>query len=291
MNIYLRDAGDFLKIASSQINDTIGRKEIIQITMNFALGMERILKGILFDVNPTYILIDPTFNSSLQVLYKKQLIANADGHAELNKNPNHDVITFRNSLLRAQAVSDITFNNKNLLFVLSSARDIIAHNDLSLLQIEKLKLLLKRDYYQVISEYCAELSISKGKYFDGHHIRLSELSGKYNEDLDKKLSLIYNAHLEKYKLQKGVQGYLENKDMETKQVLSHSDKFPIICPACNNMAVIYTKGIKEYNQFENKEITVGLKVNELKCRYCKLDITDYKLLDHLKLETQIRPGE
>ena len=288
MNVYLRDAGEFLKTSASLINDNIEKREVIQATLNFALGLERILKGILFEVNPTYVLIDPTFNSSLMVLYKRKLILNTEGHSELNKNPNADVITFRYSLLRAQAISETTFNNKNLLFVVSNARDIIAHNDLSLLDIEKLKLLLKRDFYQIIADYCTELSISKGKYFEAHHIRLSELSGKYVEDLDKKLSLILNAQLEKFKMLSQTIGYIEDKNKVTNYILSLKDKFPITCPCCTNRAIIYTKEIKEFNQFENKEITVGLKVMKLKCRYCKLDISDYKLLDHMKLESQIK---
>src|SRR6187551_2309468 len=102
MNIYLRDAGFFIRESSKQINDSIEKHQAIQAVFNLALGIERILKGILYNVNPSYVLMDPTFNNSIQVLYKHKLITNTDGHSELIKSPNADVITFKNSLLRAQ---------------------------------------------------------------------------------------------------------------------------------------------------------------------------------------------
>lgn len=291
MNIYLRDAGFFIRESSRLISDSIEKPQAIQAIFNLALGIERVLKGILYNVNPVYVLMDPTFNNSLQALYKGKLINNTDGHTELNKNTNTDVITFKNSLLRAQAVSETTFNNKNLLFTIANARDIIAHNDLNLLEIDKLIKLLKRDYYQLISNYCFELNISRGKYFDGYQIKLSELSSKYSEDMGQKLELKYVAHRERWHMLQLTTGFKEMADKITEEILTSPGKSPIECPACSNTAVVYSKFIKEFNPFENKEIVVGSKVAELRCRYCKLDIKDYKELDYLKLDNQTMESE
>ena len=90
--------------------------EIINLTMCFALAIERLLKGILFDVNPLYILMEPDFKNSCKVLYSRKLIPEKVDSNELAKNTNEDVITYRNSLIMAQHFSSTISNNKALLF-------------------------------------------------------------------------------------------------------------------------------------------------------------------------------
>lgn len=65
MNNYFLDSGIFLKEVSKTVHDKIEHFQIIQQTMNLALGLERLLKGILYDVNPTYILIDSDFKNPI----------------------------------------------------------------------------------------------------------------------------------------------------------------------------------------------------------------------------------
>ena len=48
MNNYIGDSGIFFKDISKNINKDIPGFEIINLTMNFATGMEKFLKGILY---------------------------------------------------------------------------------------------------------------------------------------------------------------------------------------------------------------------------------------------------
>lgn len=288
MNNYLTDSGKFFRFTARGIQDKIDDFETIQLSLNFALGLERLLKGILYDINPTYILIEPGFKHSLPHLYPDKVIAETKSSGEIVGNPNEDVITFRNSLLRAQHISKSCFDNKNLLFNISNARDIIVHHELKKLDIPKLKEILLRDFYPFLKSISEELNIKQGHFFDGSHIKLSKISSTHQTDLENRLKLILDSHLGIWNTMKnrdsgqdGRSGYVIDKINVTNEVLNSPNKESTKCPACSNEAVIYLKPIYEFNPFEKKEILIGHEVKKLKCQFCKLEIQDAATLDHL----------
>jgi hypothetical protein len=283
MNRYFRDASIFLAESARRVDDSMQHEAIIQSTLNLALGMERILKGILYDINPTYVLIDPVFKNSVQVLYENRILDACKGSTDLAANVNSDVITFRNSLLRVQIVSSVTYNNKSFLFNLSNARDIIAHNNLSLLEMPKLQLMLQRDFYPLMVQYSGELNIGCSRLLRNNDVNLAKVSEKYQESIEDKLAIKLDLHLRKWQSLSGNAGYAEEKDAVTAEILAHDYKFPVECPACHNTAVLYTKPEFQYNPYEKANIIVGLFIAKLQCRYCKLVIKDYKEIDFLGL--------
>src|SRR5450759_154521 len=111
-NEYNHDAIIFLSEAAARTSERMQDADIIQATLNLALGIERILKGILYDLNPTYVLMKPDFKHSVQVLYKDKISNDLEVRKELAANPDSDVLTFRNSLLRAQVISETVRKNK-----------------------------------------------------------------------------------------------------------------------------------------------------------------------------------
>ncbi len=288
MNNYLFDSGKFFRFVARGIQDNIDDFDTIQLSLNFALGLERLLKGLLYDVNPTYILIEPGFKHSLPLLYAEKIIPETVSSNELAENPNEDVITFRNSLLRAQHISKACFDNKNLLFNISNARDIIVHHELERLEIPKLKEILLRDFYPFLKSISDETSLKQGHFFDGSHIKLSRISSTHQTDLENKLKLLLDTHLGIWKTMKnrggkqdGKSGYVLDKISVTREVLNTPYKEATNCPACSNDAVIYLKPVFEFNRFEKKDILIGHEVKKLKCQYCKLEIQDAAILDHL----------
>lgn len=139
MNNYLKDAQLFLKKASLIISKDIGEQQIIDATLFFALGIERLLKSILWDINPIYVLKEQQFKNTAPVLYKEKLLPNNLSNKEFSINPDSDVLTYRISLLRAKEFSTTTAKHFNTLFALSNYRDIIVHRPLNELDIDKLK--------------------------------------------------------------------------------------------------------------------------------------------------------
>lgn len=283
MNNYHHDSGKFFKYVSIGIQKELDDFQVIQLTLNFALGVERLLKGILYDVNPTFILIEPGFRHSIQSLYSHKIIEESKSSGELAANPNNDVITYRNSLLRAQHISKACFDHKNLLFSISNARDIIVHHELKNLDITKLREILQRDFYPFLKSVSSDLGIKQGHYFDGSHIKLARLSSSLQTDLEKKIKLLLETHIGTWNVLKNRGGFIEDKNSVTEEILTTSHKEATDCPACNNKAVIYLNPIEEFNPFEKKSIIIGYEVKKLKCQYCKLEIKDSSILDHLEI--------
>lgn len=279
MNNYLSDSGIFFKEVSRRVQDTLSDNEIIQLTFNLALGCERLLKGILYDINPTYILIEPGFKHSLQTIYASKIIPEALPSKEIADKPNSDVITFSNSLLKAQHVSKTTLAHKNVLFAISSARDIIAHCELKLFDKSKAKEILQRDFYTMLMAYSDELGIKKAHFFDGSHIKLSRISGSLQTDLKQKVHLLLETHLGKWKSLGGNEGFVIEKNIITQEILNTGFKEKIECPACKNTALVYLKPITEIDQAKFAQIAIGFETKKLKCQYCKLEIDDPTILD------------
>lgn len=285
-NNYIIDSGHFFKEISKRINKDITEFEVIQLTMNFAIGLEKFLKGLLSQINPTFILIKPDFRNSLQILYKDKILPETikESSNEIENKSDSDVITFRNSILRAQFISKVTYENKNILFNLSEARDIIAHCELKLLDIPKYKTMLLRDFYPLLMAYSKETNIKSGHFFSGSHIKLASISSKLQENLVAEVALLLDSHNGKWKTLSGNKGYIEDKTKITQEILNTPYKEDINCPACENTALLYIKPI--YESFHSKEFEVltGFGINKLKCLFCKLEIKESKIIDFLNIK-------
>lgn len=291
MNNFHQDSLIFFRELSKRIKDKIEDIEVIQLAFNLALGCERLLKGILYDINPTYIYIEPGFKHTVQVIYSSRIVIGAPSN-ELAQKPNRDVITFNNSLLRVQTVSETALNHKNILFAISNARDIIAHCELRLLDIKNLREMIQRDFYPMLKSFANELDIKKESYFGGNSLKLSRISSSLQTDLQAKIELLLETHNQKWHVLKGNENYVFDKDKATAQVLSFQFKEKIPCPACNNNSVIYYKPIMEYDNTKLEEIIIGTEAKKLKCQYCKLEITDPAILDYFGIKGQkINPPE
>lgn len=283
MNAYLSDATLFFKHLSRGIREEATEFEVILLALQFALGIERVLKGILYDINPLFILLEPDFRNAVNVQYRAKIIHGMEQSSELAKTTNADVITYRNSLLRGQHFSEVISQNKAMLFYLSEARDIIVHHRLSRLDVGRLRMILFRDYFPLVHKIADEFNIPMSKVFDGQDFRLSELSAKNQTDVKTRLEMMFESHAKKLHMLKGNVGYEEDKEHVTKDTLLKEGMIPYTCPACNNTAIIYTKPILEYNSYEKKEIQTGQEIRKLKCHYCKLSLDGYEEIDYLGL--------
>ncbi|WP_156126646.1 hypothetical protein [Burkholderia sp. 9120] len=291
MSEYLDDGAMFLRRASTLISSDLQREDGLQAMFNVALGIERILKETLWRVNPLYILMNPDFKNSMPVFYEGKIIKSSTGQSDFPKDPDHDVLTYRNSLARAVTCSRVSLDNKGLLYQISEYRDIIAHNTLSLINTEKLNPLLQRDFYPLARAYAAELGVSSGTFLGGNEVRLADLSSKLEVNIDSALERLFRAHSLRWNQLKGTAGFVEDKQSVTQEILTTPYKKQVVCPACQNTAVLYGQPEKELNVFERREVVVGVNVIKLKCQFCKLEIKDYKFLDHLRFSAAFNNAE
>lgn len=287
-NDFIDDATLFIKKASLIVNKGNGleREDIIEGILFFALGLERILKAILFKLNPIYVLKSQDFSNSVAILYKASLLPNYKDNQEISKKPNSDVLTFKLSLLRAKSVSKTTDKHTALLFSLSNLRDIIAHNHLSRLDIEKLKTMLLRDFYPLILDYSNELSLPINNFLGPLATDLATISAEHQETIEDKVNMILDAHKKKWEERKTDTTLAEKAKKETKEADSKGntrESFTVIydCPACENDSLLFVDVDFDYS--DGEVYPIGTFVRYLNCFYCDLLIEEYDEIDYLEL--------
>jgi hypothetical protein len=260
---------------------------VIEGLLFFSLGMERILKGILYNLNPIYVLKAQDFKNSVSIFYKDRLLPNFKQNQEISGSPDTDVLTFKLSLLRAKSISKTTENNTALLFSLSNYRDIIAHNHLSLIDIEKAKILLLRDFYKLIRDYSNELNLKISYFLGPSEIKLASISSKYQESIEDKVKIKLESHKKRWEQLKEQPGYVDKMREKTESIYEASFKNresfaeKLECPACHNLALITIEVDIDYS--EGQANPIGAFVSSLKCHFCKLVIEDYDEMDYLNL--------
>lgn len=290
-NQFHTDASTILKKVSKKIADEDIQSDwdVIQNTLFFAVGVEKLLKSIIFDINPIYILESPDFKNSVPISYVSKVV-NAN---EVHSKPNADVISFQPSVLRASVFSKAVLDNKNTLMKLKNARDIIVHHNLNLLQIDELKILLNRDYYTVLSEISDELTLGGSlHFFNNLNTKLANISSKLQDDVEKQIKLKIEGALLHWNTLKGVATFQRKKyEIKTVEELQKQFAYPTECPSCKNYAIVYTSPVMEFDSYRNEMVQTGVDTKALKCQFCNLEINDYKELDQLKISPEIDQKE
>jgi hypothetical protein len=295
-NEFLDNASIFLRKASIVVarGTDLQQEDIIDGILFFALGIERVLKGILFKLNPVYVLKSQNFSNSVAILYKDNLLPNYKDNQEISKKPDADVLTFKLSLLRAKSVSRTTDKHTALLFSLSNSRDIIAHHHLSALDIEKMKVMLLRDFYPLIVDYCTELELHIDDFVGSLATDLAAVSVEHQETIEKKMNILLEAHKQRWEQRKAdaalvVKAQKETKDAQSKGLSRDSFIETTDCPACGNNAILFMSVDFDYSEGEVNPI--GAFVQYLNCFYCDLLIEEYDEIDYLELNEIFNQGE
>lgn len=288
MNSFYKDSHILFKDISGKIADgkIVSKMDVLQNALLFALGVEKLLKGILYDINPILILENSDFKNAFPVYYKSKLIASNQNSQDIQQDPNGDVIAFHNSVLRAALVSQTAFDYKNTLMKLKNARDIIVHHCFDKLDIEELKLLLNRDFYPILNSFSKELNWGELYCFNNLHSQLALISSSLQDDISKRVKLKLESKLAYWNVNKGIKGTIKRSKRQTVELLQNEFAYPTECPCCKNKAIVMTKPVMDYNAFLKQEIQVGLDVLKFVCCFCKLEITEYTEMDFLKIKPE-----
>lgn len=283
MNSFYTDSHILFKDLSRKIADKkiISDMDAIQNTLLFALGIEKLLKGMLYDLNPIFILENSDFKNAFPVYHKDKIIKANEHTKDIHQEPNGDVIAFQNSVLRATLISQAAFDYKNTLFKIKNARDIIAHHSFDKLDIAELKLFLNRDFYLILKAFSDELNWGELHCFNNLHSKLALISSALQDDIGKKVKLKLEAAKASWNVTRGQN--LRRNEKVTVEMLHDEFAYPTTCPSCGNKAVVFTKPVYDFNPYLKQEIQVGLQTLKLDCGFCTLKIDDYKELDFLKI--------
>jgi hypothetical protein len=266
-------------------------EEMEDVLLGIAIGMERLLKGILYDLNPMYVYKTPTFKNLAQILHEDKIVAGAK--SELSDKADADVVSFRTALSMASAISATTFKHKAFLFRLSEQRDIVAHCQLSLFDRGSARNILLRDLYFVLKEYSKEIGIPLQTILGSSEIPLAKIAADNQTDLPQKINAKLDAHRKQWAQLQKQAGYIAKAERLTKQRVEAKVTGDwgdwgqtIDCPACGQTAVVRIE--PDVDIQDGEAVVMGVFVTNLICAYCKLEIADYNEIDYLGLNQSAR---
>jgi hypothetical protein len=283
---YLADAKKLILMSSQDIKEEMQELEVIHATTFFSFGIERLLKFVLANINPVFVLKNGDFKNAAPCLYKHKFV-NSDQHGETTSKLDEDVVSLRVAMQRALIFSSGVKDNSQLLFSLANYRDILAHCPLAKLNISKANRLLARDGYKLVSDICLELSLSAIDFYGTSHDRLRNLSHKIQNE--EEFSRGMASRIEQHKLQwsqKASQSeFVKQASDITKSLLSSSGHdftyVPFTCPACAQEAVARIEPDYDYDPAEKTSFVTGVFVDNINCYFCGLKLQDYEELNYV----------
>ena len=116
---FLADAKKLILMSCGDFGEQMNELEVIHATTFFSLGIERLLKFILAEINPVFALTSGDFKNAAPCLYKHKFV-NGDQHGVTSSKPDTDVVSFRVAMQRALIFSTGVKENSQLLFSLTS---------------------------------------------------------------------------------------------------------------------------------------------------------------------------
>ena len=288
-NPYLRDAPIFLGHTATLLCSAETRETVPLALSSAAFGCERLVKAVLWELNPVYVLKDGAFSNSVPVLHAHTLRASARGSGEIKAQPDADVLTFRVALLRGRCVCEVTDRHAAALHFLSSARDIVAHCDLALLDPDKARRFLLRDFYCIVKDYADRFEQKADIWLAGRFYPMADLAAKHQDEPSASLAIKTSAAKKKWAELRGVKGYTEKMRSKTAQAVRQKTNSNRVfattaCPACEQEAVLFVE--LDSDEGGGGNVLLGAYPRTLQCLFCKLNLDDYNELRELKLDDE-----
>jgi hypothetical protein len=281
LNEYLRDASSLLRCALWQ-RGILNESSPVVSTMLYALGVERILKGILYEVNPVYVFKEPAFKHTVTALYQHRIVGGGNKSSELAKDPNHDVLTYREALSRAAVVSSTVQGNLATLHRIARARDIIAHCPLSQLTKDEVWRLTYLDAPSVVMGFESELKLPNGT-LTGHGEE-DPAEARARQDAALTLQKRVQQHALQWAAMKddALNHAHATKRRRVLEQLVGGDRFYVTfpCPACGNPAALESE--VDYDWCDGESVPQGVFPVRMECTFCSLIVDDSYELDELK---------
>lgn len=292
-NHYIRDASEIFKSISRDLvqenlkTDLDYRKAVTF----FAFGLEKLFKGILYDINPAFTLKNLSFDSALICLYKDKIklskVSQSDNKTDYNKyikkisdnNPKIcDTIGMSACIERMGLISHSVQKHKGDIYNIVNMRDDIAHCNTGIARdsISSIQETLKRSFFVILKDIKDEFSSDYPLggdlgMFDNFTSALAAISSPLQKKLEDQVKLSITSRRESWKRNKGYSTYNENqRQVETDSLLASDETSRVKCPSCKSDAVLYFQHKTEFNSIYQQEIIVGRENKKIECLFCKL---------------------
>lgn len=281
MASYYEDARSFLSKCSALVKVQMLDTDILDATLFFAIGMERLLKALLSRLNPVFVYVDQSFKNTAPLLYKEHLAPSAHWNKEFAKQPDEKVIAYRLALLRAKEFSPAANRHYSTLLDLSDLRDIIVHRQLSEFDFDKAKSLLAA-FLPITRDFATECEVSLpeliGDLIHGLEFLTKQYAGTTEERVKKKLEY-YRSQWDGWKDDQVQSGRIQQLHgiYDDPEAHDHAE-----CPACGNVAEFSAE--LDYDYADGQLYPVGVYPTALRCPFCGFFTDDGEEMDYLGLQ-------
>jgi hypothetical protein len=164
------------------------------------------------------------------------------------------------------------------------------HHNLKDLDINELRTLLRRDFYPLLSAFSSEHDLGgQLNFFNNLNSALATISSTLQGDIEKQVKLKVEARKSYWNMLKGSHTFKRKSgELATAMLLKKDFTYPAECPSCENYGVVFTSPLMEFDNYKGEMIQTGLQTKAFKCNFCKMEVTDYKELDYLKITSDTK---
>lgn len=287
MNKYLLDGISNLKRSSAIIDAEMTMENVHDSILYFAFGVERLCKGLLYDLNPALILASGKYVDLVRLSYLDKVVD--QDFLKQNKDKGVQAATFSEILNRSVLFSISCKENKAVLTNLKEYRNVLAHQALSKFNEENTRIWLLGVYYPVVSSLATELSINLTDVFGAREAVLESysLQAQHQQAIEKRVGIIIGAHKsnwQKINSPNHIAIAQRSTSLDLHQPRnSHDNSYEEYeCPACGNAAVLEIE--PEFDYADGHGYLAGAYPTELRCHYCSFKITDHEDMSFLNLD-------
>lgn len=279
MNPYSRDAAFFSSKAINEILTKPSGTDALPGLLFSALAIERVMKGVLWDVNPTFTLIDTSFKNSAPVLYAGKISqVGSKSRDEIAEKPNRDVISFRSAVLRSGLFSKTVDDHRGALLKLNRFRDVIAHCDLREIDATEAEVFFLGSIHPIFKAFAKEGALKLPNLPAATEAELTKIIINNTVDVESRTEQRLNLHKGIIARKSGVEIQRIENTPHPKPDGGQWDEL-IDCPACGYKA--YVRFEVDFDVEDGQAVPVGVFASYLSCPYCELRIDDFEELEHL----------
>lgn len=293
MNKHFEEASTLLCLASDYMRANIKDSPSIESLLFFAIGVERMFKGILYEVNPIYVLKNQKFGNTVPVIYSSQIVSTFK-LKEVQKVPDFDVLSYRTALSRARLFSETINNYATQLFYLADTRDKIAHGGMDLINMEKIQRTIHELFYPLIYGIATENSIDVDSLLcrNLEDIKSAFEKAKLFNIAGQRVEAKIKAQTQFWDSIKNEPQMFESAKGKTKEALGTTlEEFlrkEIKCPVCENNAIVE---IEPYQVIiDGNEVMYMEYAKNFNCYYCELVFDEVDEIDYLNIRKNLFNG-
>lgn len=291
---YLADAKHHLASAAQHISAGMNDDDRFQAVVFAAVGVEKLLKHLLAQINPALILEKMTFASLMVACHMDKVTATDHRLSDLKDTARSktSVIAFAEAIDHATYVCEGVKTHKGSLHALRGYRDTMLHRFSGEVDARKCDVLLCRDLVtalEAISE-CLSGDGAAALIGSANYEKLAKLSADTAaiENLREHMTGLLERHRLQWVTVEHDAEKVARASRKTSLEVERSDANKCRCPACGQPAVETLDFDVDWDwdsvDQQPVPVIVGANTIDIECHYCGLHLTGYDEIAYV--ETQ-----